>query len=565
MFGALDQVAAHGYRLCLILAAVTLGLAPLHQLGVQHANVLKLRPDARIELSAAPGGLVVGDSIGLYRFNPGWMRPFGTATVEQVGPDTVVAHLDKPTFTWPPGRQGTVVDQHDSRIVLDVGSEIDVVPGRALTLFQGRTRVGSAQVTAAGDGWAEARLDDPVDPDVRWVGASATLYEIVDHVAWFRSPVLWWLEVLTVATALGLWAWGIVSPVPGQRWRAACARLRARIPRDGAASLGAQLLLGVPVVWICGQVLWYATTWVAHNITVELYVMDVLPDLGWPAFNDRGVPVLWALGAAAWVGYLVTQRSSPAIALWHALRWRPLPWPSPQVRGAVLWVAHLAIAYAFASTLWGFLNGNVAALRDLWPLTGLAAFYEAARYTLWSATIVGCLVGYGHTVLSIVWTRTALKHLDFTPMGWLTNALCYYPLLGVALMHAFPDLHGTEPILVEGPLSQLRPITELLLNLCYTLSIWNLGKMFGVMADKGVRTWGFYGVVRHPSYTLEALMFMVMYLSGASTPLQWLAASSYLLKYWLRSEREDQFMTEANPEYAAYRDRVPDKFVPGLY
>ncbi len=89
--------------------------------------------------------------------------------------------------------------------------------------------------------------------------------------------------------------------------------------------------------------------------------------------------------------------------------------------------------------------------------------------------------------------------------------------------------------------------------------------MFGVMADKGVRTTLFYGVVRHPSYTLEPMMFCLLHAPGLSGPLPFLAVSSYFFKYWLRSERDDQFMGIANPDYRDYREKVPYKFIPGLY
>ena len=151
-------------------------------------------------------------------------------------------------------------------------------------------------------------------------------------------------------------------------------------------------------------------------------------------------------------------------------------------------------------------------------------------------------------------------------MGWLTNAICYGPLLGAALHRVLPDPDyvGAHPTLTEGPLFYAMLGVEIGLNALYTATIWNLGPRFGVMSDKGLETRGFYAVVRHPSYTLEALMFAVMLLPGLSGGLQWLAVSSFFVKYGFRAEREDHFLSVSAPEHAAYRRAVPDKFVPGL-
>jgi protein-S-isoprenylcysteine O-methyltransferase Ste14 len=60
-------------------------------------------------------------------------------------------------------------------------------------------------------------------------------------------------------------------------------------------------------------------------------------------------------------------------------------------------------------------------------------------------------------------------------------------------------------------------------------------------------------------------MFIYMSFVFLSGPLQWLAISAFIVKYWLRSEREDQFMSQSNPEYLAYKKQVPWKFIPGIY
>ncbi len=128
-----------------------------------------------------------------------------------------------------------------------------------------------------------------------------------------------------------------------------------------------------------------------------------------------------------------------------------------------------------------------------------------------------------------------------------------------------PSYFGNDPIFSGGFLSYANLILGFTLNLLYTLSIFNLGTMFGVMTDKGVRRTGFYAVVRHPSYTLEAMMFVVMEMKGLTSVVEWCSVMVFLVLYYCRSEREDHFMSLSNPEYLEYKKQVPWKFLPYIY
>jgi len=173
------------------------------------------------------------------------------------------------------------------------------------------------------------------------------------------------------------------------------------------------------------------------------------------------------------------------------------------------------------------------------------------------------LVGYGHSILSVLWGKR-IRNLDFTITGWLTNGFCY-PLFGVLIWQMVPSFVGLDPVITQGPWYYFMLVMDFALNFLYMITIWNLGTMFGVMTDKGVRRTGFYAVVRHPSYTLEVLMFIAIEMIGFSTGKQWLVIGMYLFIYYLRSEREDNFMGNSNPEYLSYRTQTPYKFFPGIY
>ena len=114
------------------------------------------------------------------------------------------------------------------------------------------------------------------------------------------------------------------------------------------------------------------------------------------------------------------------------------------------------------------------------------------------------------------------------------------------------------------PLFVVLVCVELGFNALYTASVWNMGTKFGVMVDKGLVDRGFFAVIRHPNYTLEACMFFLLCARGFDGAATVLGASFYLFTYWLRAEREEVFMGASNPDYAGYRERVRWKYLPGL-
>ncbi len=356
------------------------------------------------------------------------------------------------------------------------------------------------------------------------------------------------------------------------------------------------------MIWITSIGLLVPFVWLTVNFIVEMFDYFVVEQLlempvvegflsGKPIVGLLDIRILYAVVAFWFLLYLITRQRSPVLAFWDQFRYRPRGYPELGWlnRRLIIWLLHLVIAYAFASTLHSFLIGNMSALARLgWPEANLSfanlngAFhglvhvlthrpqvasieegFEIARYALWSITIVGCLIGYGHSIVGVLWGKH-IRNLDFTVMGWVTNAACY-PLLGVVIWQMMPPLAGSDPVVTQGPLYYLMLVTELMLNIFYTSSIWNLGKRFGVMTDKGVCSTGWYSVIRHPNYTLEALMFVMLELRGATGLPQGAAIGMFILLYYLRSEREDDFMTNSNPDYVSYKEKTPYKFIPGIY
>ncbi len=573
-----ELVLYHAYRLALMLGLLAVVLTPLHRASTHSADVVRVEGDT-IEAAGAPTGLQVGDRLPVYRFHSGWTRPIGAAEVTELREDGFSA-VARGTYEWPLGMQGRVDASDGGRVELNIGSEQGVAERATLHVFEARHKVGALRVGQATADSAVARRTRGSAP----AGATVSGYTVANQLSWFHAPGVAALEWGALLTVLSLWAWGIFSPTPGRALLTLREGLIAGWRRGGAPlRILVHAALGVVLVPLVVQLTWGALVHVGREL------FDLQPLL--KPWTDSAQRVGYAVLGTAWAAVLFKTTRSPAVAAWRAATFRPRVehWP-PWLRGGVIWALHLAVAYAFASTLTGFLAGNVnGILTSAWDAPGLvrtardlptglghmlthapsvSSWDEAfaiARLALWSATISGCLVGYGHTVVSILWKRVPVRNIDFTPVAWIVNAMCYGPLLGgvVYRMHGAPPV-VVDPSLTAGPAWALQLVAELLLNLLYTLSIWNLGTRFGVMVDKGVQTRGFYSFVRHPSYTLEALMFVTLGLTGYATPMHYAIALVWPVKYFLRSERDDQFMGASNPDYVAYREKVRWRYIPNL-
>jgi protein-S-isoprenylcysteine O-methyltransferase Ste14 len=92
----------------------------------------------------------------------------------------------------------------------------------------------------------------------------------------------------------------------------------------------------------------------------------------------------------------------------------------------------------------------------------------------------------------------------------------------------------------------------------------NLNRSFGIVpANRGVVTTGFYGIVRHPvyaSYFIGHIAFLLI------NPTLWNACvyAVELALQVVRMQAEERLLSR-DPAYAAYRELVRFRLVPGVY
>ncbi len=80
----------------------------------------------------------------------------------------------------------------------------------------------------------------------------------------------------------------------------------------------------------------------------------------------------------------------------------------------------------------------------------------------------------------------------------------------------------------------------------------------GALVQRGV-----YGSVRHPIY--GAVLLLAIGWSLAESPLGLAPAALLAALFDLKARLEEQLLEQRYPPYAAYRQRTPWRFLPGLY
>lgn len=587
-------------------AATVFLLAVIHGACTSHVAIDRIVDGTHV--AATFPGLRPGDEFPVYRFSGEWKSAIGQVVVESVEGERVLFRFDPTTFRWPMGRHGTITAVDGGSVTVNMGSNLGLVLSDTLIVFDGREQVGRVTLAQVGK---ESSSGVPIGGGPLRPGLGVSEFLVPTQIVVFANPFVAALEIfLPSLLLLGYLAgWLRLGRSPfslaGGKAREIIGRLDSPAMRTVMS-----LLVAAPFVWLFVRFLVLAVPYLLRAaLATAVGWLHFDPGDSFDPINSLGDLLgrntfpLAILGLASYCFVLFGRKASPIGLLWNAISFRGglVKGVKPgAARDIAIWLLHLVIAYFFAYSLFSFLKGNLnAALELAWPGSGVhvsGAFNPAelwelirslggaalhmlthapqfvntesawitARYILWSLTILGCLVGYGHSILGYLWGKR-IRNLDFTIPGWISNAVCYGPLLGMVAWQMVPPLQGQDPIFASGPLFHLDLATEFFLDLVYMLTIWNLGTMFGVMTDKGVRRTGFYSVVRHPSYTIEALMFVALELKGLTTGHQWLAAGMFLVWYWIRSEREDVFMSRSNPEYEEYKALTKFKFIPGLY
>jgi protein-S-isoprenylcysteine O-methyltransferase Ste14 len=547
---SLNKICSIAVEIALLLLFILCICAPLHAGTTRHFDVETID-------SSHVNGITVGSRIPLYRFNYNWQVPLGDGVVDSLEKDSAIISFNAESMNWPIGRSAKIMRTADTYYI-PLGSDVGLSYGDQLNIFKDRNIVGQATISNIAAQQSQIQLPAALKYTD---GLFLADYTFVTQATYFSSPLLSGLEMTLIILSLGAYIvfYGIQRRSP---FIAAGTRLQNIQWPKRIIFWTVHILAWIPFTWFMATMPLYLISYLVSNIHQYLFEQSLYVR----PIADTVLPYAYTIVGLTYIVYLFWYRHSPILAVWKFISYKKKSTVKGVnfSRGFLLWALHLIIVYVFARTLLSFLIGDLSAgLTLLRHLTSPAAVFEMLKNFIWALTVVGCLLGYGYSILSILWGHY-IRNLDFTVVGWLTNGFAY-PLFGAVIWQMTPSFTGIDPIITAGPLYTLMLILGLVFNLLYMFSIWNLGTKFDLMTDKGVRTSLFYSVIRHPNYLLEAAMFLVLEMVGFSGIVQATAFLATIFIYWIRSEREDNFMQHSNPDYEAYQKATPYKFIPGIY
>ena len=197
---------------------------------------------------------------------------------------------------------------------------------------------------------------------------------------------------------------------------------------------------------------------------------------------------------------------------------------------------------------------RAAAFAGRLVLVAVFGAFAWANYAHWRST--GRASGLGTTLLEGWVAALFLVRRDTNVVSRRTLAWFAAPAGSFAMLLARPHDRGLPTNVCEAV--QLAGVVIALCSLC------TLGRSFGlVAANRGVKTRGPYGVVRHPAYTgylISYAAYTAENLSLGNVALLVVATAFQLLRI-----NEEELVLTGDAAYSNYRQRVHYRLIPLVY
>lgn len=159
------------------------------------------------------------------------------------------------------------------------------------------------------------------------------------------------------------------------------------------------------------------------------------------------------------------------------------------------------------------------------------------------------------------WLGNKTRSVEPTAFGWAVCLACYPPYNNV-LGTYLPLENGPEIIKDEGWRLALRAGVVILFAI-YASATVSFGFRFSNLTNRGIVSRGPYRLVRHPAYLCKCTAWWLEHL-----PTMTLTKAFFLTLlcgvYSLRAWTEERHLS-MDPDYRAYKKKVPWVLVPGVY
>jgi protein-S-isoprenylcysteine O-methyltransferase Ste14 len=148
--------------------------------------------------------------------------------------------------------------------------------------------------------------------------------------------------------------------------------------------------------------------------------------------------------------------------------------------------------------------------------------------------------------------------------GWFAIQVALMALVGLAVLVDvyWPDsvagVFGILGLVLIAVALVLFAFAGVSLLLARAVTVFPRPRERSTLAQRGV-----YRIVRHPVY--GAILLIAIGWSLAVAPLGLIPTGLLAIVFDLKARLEEAWLAEQHADYAAYRERTPRRFVPGLY
>jgi protein-S-isoprenylcysteine O-methyltransferase Ste14 len=255
---------------------------------------------------------------------------------------------------------------------------------------------------------------------------------------------------------------------------------------------------------------------------------------------------------------------------WSGLR-RGVSVPFEVVSGAektsllflLLKFLYLPMMLEFMVANWSLLAGRWWSFSDVGSLPRLVAFNNFVFPCLIDMFFITecALYAFGYAVESGR-LKNVVKSVDPTFLGWAAALACYPPFNGFVNNYVL-WYTSDDPNFTNAWLSLVAKIAVLASFAIYLWGAISLGAKCSNLTNRGIVTTGAFAYVRHPAYAAKNLAWWIGILPVLSLPAV-LSMAFWSFVYFLRAVTEERHLMN-DPDYRAYCQKVPYRFIPGLF
>jgi protein-S-isoprenylcysteine O-methyltransferase Ste14 len=195
-----------------------------------------------------------------------------------------------------------------------------------------------------------------------------------------------------------------------------------------------------------------------------------------------------------------------------------------------------------------------------WDLANVRFFGDCYYQVIFFVDCGWALMGY---CLESQWLKNKTRSVEPTALGWTAALMCYPPFNDITGTYLpFDRTHTFLTITNPYTLVVFQYLTLAAFSI-YAAATIAFGFKFSNLTNRGITDKGPYRFIRHPAYVCKCFAWWLEELPHLSFQTV-LFLTGLNLVYALRAWTEERHLSQ-DPDYVAYKKKVPWVILPGVY